>query len=97
MKIRKIHAVVDTKENDKCDLNRNIRQSHAIKMTKEHKRDLSMKNKQMFARLYKIVCREHPLKLQPGAKGPATLNLGARRHELKRIMKTNHQILKNIK
>jgi hypothetical protein len=97
MNVRKVSAIVDTKENDKWDLNRNIRQSHNKKKLKEREKSILTENKKMFSRLYSIVRRPHPFKTNESGKGPVTLNKVGRKMELKRIMKWNREILKSIK
>lgn len=98
MKIKnKVGPIVDTRQNQKWDLNRNIRLTHARSKVKEHDRNISHENEKMFKRLYSIVQRPHPLKSNKGVAGPNTLNMVKRKFELKRIMKCNKEILKNIK
>jgi len=96
MRLAKVQPVVSTKPNDKCKLNKNIRLKHSQKKSMLRERDISQQNQRMFKRLYSIVSRTHPLKQKLDNKGPTTLNMINRKSELKRIMKSNKEILNNI-
>ena len=97
MKVKKVTSLVNTKENESWGLNRSIRYYHTKQRFIQQEKDISQENKKMFKRLYSILVRDKLIKDDDQTKGPNTLNQVGRKHELKRIMKSNMEILKQIK
>ncbi|CAI2376535.1 unnamed protein product [Moneuplotes crassus] len=95
MKVKKITSVVNTVESKRCDLNRKLRQNNLMTEIKKRERNISQQNQKMFQRLASIVSRPNQIRFE--GKGPNSLNFGRRKSEMRRIMKSNIDILKNIK
>ncbi|CAI2375830.1 unnamed protein product [Moneuplotes crassus] len=95
MKVKKISSIIDTSESKGCNLNRKLRQNKLMSEIKKRERNISQQNQKMFQRLVSIVSRPNPLNCQ--SKGPNSLNFDKRRSEMKRIMKSNVDILNNIR